>query len=568
MINKFIFIFLFLFLSFGLVCATDYTLVSDEDICLKSNTSEGWNFYQLRLQEDGFHDFSDNPLSCGAYFYDSSHLIVLTYNFKNGSVFHEYLYNDDCTYYFFEPFNSSFFSIASFGHLIQFQAGSDFNLSTIISSISLELRYKLSGYWDDISELKNPASFPDNLLVYRISNITQNTNCPDPIPVSASVSADLPVLTLQTMISGYSGVSLSPNLDIVLSNITFNLSGIDPMFDVSLVGIYNYSDGSLIKQASIDSSGVAYFTDVVLYSGQSYFIASNRNGSSYVMNYETSITYPISNEFFNITSGLFDSIKNTTSPYFFPLSSSNISSIISIGFYENATTYEYLNPETIYLSPNSEFLFRWSDYEIPGYNFDNYSYNWAYLKKISPSGGECWPNYEVLIQYPDNETFTDENTYAYNPSVTCYFGYDRSISEDVIKITTGDYDTTFSLRVFYCSAIGTSYSCDDKVITFVVTGGIQESGVSTLADFFPKFEDTSIYKWLGFIIIGCFVFFGIMLVCVPLRWSSFSLVILFLLFLVGAFFTALNGYVSWAWVITPLALAVVYFTFKLLGGFN
>ena len=100
------------------------------------------------MQQDGFHDVSDDPLSCISISYDSSHLIVLTYNFKNGSVFYEYLYNDDCTYYYFVPFNSSFFVIASYGHLIEFQAGSNFNYPSYFD-VSLDLLYHPKPDWPE-----------------------------------------------------------------------------------------------------------------------------------------------------------------------------------------------------------------------------------------------------------------------------------------------------------------------------------------------------------------------------------------------------------------------------------
>ena len=560
-LSKFSLLAIFIFLFFPFISSTDYTLYSDQDICLKSNTSSGYNFYQLRLQQDGFHDFSDNPLSCTSISYDSSHLIVLTYNFKNGSVFHEYVYNDACTYYYFVPFNSSFFTIATYGNMIEFEAGDNFNLSTIISSIDLEVRYKLSGDWHTI-----PSVFPDYRVVYSITNITQNTNCPDPVDIYNVSYSDL--------LLDYHGVSLHTyypwrdsliTWDVgqsILPKFSMNLTGFvkDPVCNAT-TGYLRYFNGTLISSVNFSDEWANFSSNISLIPNERYVLSVDAMGSLY--NFTSSVSgFPISHQYLTWNDADYTGWWNNAVSNFH-------SCVTGVSFcLQNASAIDLLPDETIYLSPNSEFLFNWSDYEIPGYNFDSYSYNWAYLKKISPSGGQCWPDYEVLISYPDNETFTDNSTYSYNPGVTCYFGYDRSISEDVIRLTTGDYDTTFSLRVLYCSAIGSGYGCDDKIITFVVTGGIQETGVVTLADFFPKPDDISTYKWLGFVIIGCFLFFGIMLVCVPLRWSSFSLIILFLLFLVGTFFTALNGFVSWAWFITPVVLAVVYFVFKLLGGFS
>lgn len=557
-LSKFSLLAIFIFLFFPFISSTDYTLYSDQNICLKSNTSSGYNYYQLRLQQDGFHDFSDNPLSCTSISYDSSHLIVLTYNFKNGSVIHRYVYNDACTYYYLIPFNSSFFNIATYGNMIEFEVGDNFNLSTIISSIDLEVRYKLSGDWHAI-----PSVFPDYRVVYSITNITQNTACEDPIQPFISYSED---------VVDYHNVTFNPGggLTTYAGGLSFfpkfsmNISGISKDYRSNATrGLLMFYNGTIISQANFSGNWANFSSSIPVSPYNLYVLAVDSNGSYY--NTTSQLCYygfPDSNPYISWA-------NESNCGWFVGTHYIAAMNVIGVSFQlQNGSEIDLLPDETIYLSPNSEFLFNWSDYEIPGYNFDSYSYNWAYLKKISPSGGQCWPDYEVLISYPDNETFTDNNTYSYNPGVTCYFGYDRSIAQNVIKLTTGKYDTTFSLRVLYCSAIGSGYGCDDKIITFVVTGGIQETGVVTLADFFPKPDDISTYKWLGFVIIGCFLFFGIMLVCVPLRWSSFSLIILFLLFLVGTFFTALNGFVSWAWFITPVVLAVVYFVFKLLGGFS
>lgn len=90
---------------------------------------------------------------------------------------------------------------------------------------------------------------------------------------------------------------------------------------------------------------------------------------------------------------------------------------------------------------------------------------------------------------------------------------------------------------------------------------------SDFKDFFPEPSDTRSAKWIAFFVIGAFLFFGIMLVGIPLKFNKFSLIIIFILFEIGSLFMALNGYCPWSWaIIPPVSLFVLYVGKSLIGG--